>query len=236
MCGRSSLDKTEKQLEERFNSTFYSEDLEKYNQLPSWNVAPSHMHPIVTMEDVNHFQFFKWGLVPSWAKDPSIGFKMINARIETITEKPSFKKAVVSRRCIIPFDGYYEWKKINKQKQPYRIITKDQDVFCVAGIYERWVSPLGESLHSFSLITQEATEKLRDIHSRMPCILTPETEMLWLNQELPPQQALKLLVPYDENQLHAYPVSSRVGNVRNNDSKLIEEIPLQSNENFDLFS
>lgn len=134
MCGRSSLTKTEKELEERFNATFYSDTLVQYNPLPNYNVAPSHYLPVITNQDTSHFQALRWGLIPSWAKDKKIGYKMINARIETLFEKSTFKQAVSKRRCLVPADGFYEWQKITNQKgkiekQPYHIKTTDQEVF-----------------------------------------------------------------------------------------------------------
>ena len=128
MCGRASLTKVEKDLEERFHATFYSEDLERYNPLPNYNVAPTQMHPVITNTDPDHLQFFKWGLIPFWAKDEKIGSRMINSRIETILEKPAFRNAVNKRRCLVPFDGFYEWKKTPTGKIPYRIILKDKDL------------------------------------------------------------------------------------------------------------
>lgn len=221
MCGRSSLTKTEKELEERFNSTFYSEDLERYNPLPNFNVAPSHMHPVITNRDPDHFTPLRWGLIPSWAKDERIAYKMINARLETITEKPAYRNAVEHRRCIIPFDGFYEWKREGKLKIPYRICTTNTEVFSVAGIWEQWKSPKGEDVLSFSVITRSPNEIMKDIHDRMPAILLPEQERLWINNELSTDEALSLLEPYPSEWMKAYEVSSRVNNVRNNDPELI---------------
>ena len=141
MCGRSSLTKTEKEIEERFKATFYSEELERYNPLPNFNVAPTHMHPVITSQDPNHFHLFKWGLVPFWSKDNKSGAKMINARIETIAEKTAFKSLLNSKRCIVPMDGFYEWKTEGKNKVPFRIVTKDQAIFAVAGLWDCWNLP-----------------------------------------------------------------------------------------------
>jgi putative SOS response-associated peptidase YedK len=224
MCGRSSLTKTEKQLEERFDATFYSEDLERYNPLPNYNVAPSHMHPVISNMDPDHFQAFRWGLIPFWAKDMKVGYKMINARVETIFEKNSFKKAIETQRCIVPFDGFYEWKKeADGSKTPYRIKVKDIDIFSIAGIWERWKSPEGKEIYSFTLITQDADEYMQSIHNRMPAILTPESEKLWLQNDVSVKDLVQQLVlPLQDYELEAYPVASKVGNVRNNDSSLIE--------------
>ena len=222
MCGRSSLTKNEKELEERFNATFYSEDLERYNPLPNFNVAPTHLHPVVANQDKEHLQFFKWGLIPFWAKSPSIGSKMINARIETILEKPSFRNAVSKRRCIVPFDGFYEWKRSGKEKIPFRITLQDEGIFCIAGIWETWKDPEGETVYSFSLITQEPNEMMAEIHNRMPAILLPEQEQLWLDDSIPPKEAVEIIQPVPNDMLKAYQVSSRVNKVSENDEDLIK--------------
>ncbi len=235
MCGRSSLTKTEKELEMRFNATFYSENLEKYNPLPNFNVAPSHMHPVITNQDPTHFQPFRWGLIPFWAKDHKIGYKMINARKETVMEKTAFKKAIEKRRCIVPFDGFYEWKKVDGGKQPYRITLKDGGLFSVAGIWEKWKDPKGEIIYSFSLLTQEPNQLMANIHDRMPAILLPDQEKIWLDNELPAKDVLQMIIPYPDDALVAYPVSKAVGNVRNNDASLLKKIDDSTSEQRSLF-
>ena len=223
MCGRSSLTVTEKELEKRFNATFYSDDLERYNPLPNFNVAPTHMHPVMTNLDQDHLQFFRWGLIPFWAKDKKVGYKMINARKETLLEKSTFKNAVNKKRCIVPFDGFYEWKKTEDGKQPYRIVTTDTEIFSVAGLWERWKSPEHEDIYSFTLITQEPNELMADIHNRMPAILRPDQERDWLDMNIPSEDAIQMLQPYPSELMNAYPVAKRVGNVRENDEELIQE-------------
>ena len=234
MCGRSSLTKTEKELEARFNATFYSDELERYNPLPNFNVAPTHYHPVITNLEHNHIRLFRWGLIPSWAKDIKIGYKMINARKETITEKNSFKYALQKRRCLVPLDGFYEWKKLNKEKQPYHITTTDQEIFCCAGLWEIWQSPKDEVVESFTIITQPPNELLKDIHDRMPAILLPEQEQLWLDNSIPPEELLEMIEPYPQENMHAYPVSKRVGKVSENDRHLLD--PIEITKQGDLFS
>jgi putative SOS response-associated peptidase YedK len=221
MCGRSSLTKTERELEERFKSTFYSEDLERYNPIPNFNVAPSHRMPIITNQDPGHFRPLRWGLIPFWAKDPKIGYKMINARIETIQEK-TFRTALDKRRCLIPMDGYYEWKTIGKQKKPYRIVVQGGQLFAMAGLWEKWRSPAGEWIESYTIITQAASEKLATIHDRMPAILLPDQEKLWIDPSLSSSDALSLIIPYPDDGIDSYPVSDRVGKVTENDADLIK--------------
>lgn len=223
MCGRGSLTKVESELEERFDADFYSEDLERYNPLPSFNIAPTHWHPVITLGDKQHYNYLKWGLIPFWAKDQSIGSKMINARIEGLLEKPFFKSALEKRRCLVPMDGFYEWQKgEGKTKIPLRIQTTNQAIFFMAGIYDSWKNPEGKAIPSFSIITMPANEFMKPIHDRMPCILLPDEEKLWLEEGLSIQDSLGLLKQYPSEWMRAYEVSTKVNNVRNNDASLIE--------------
>ncbi len=229
MCGRSSLTKNEKEIEKRFNATFYSDELIRYNPLPNYNVAPTHMCPVITNEEPEKIHLFRWGLIPFWAKDVKIGYKMINARSETLLEKPSFKKAAESRRCIIPMDGFYEWKREGKQKTPYRITTTNVDIFAVAGIWEKWQDrQSSEIIYSFTIITQGPNELMEGIHDRMPAILLPEQEKIWLDTTLSASEVMKIIEPYPSELMKAYKVSSAVGNVRNNTADLI--LPLEDNK------
>lgn len=222
MCGRSSLTKNEKEIEKRFNATFYSDELERYNPLPNYNVAPTHMCPVITGEEPEKIHLFRWGLIPFWAKDVKIGYKMINARSETLLEKASFKKAAESRRCIVPMDGFYEWKREGKIKTPYRITTTNVDIFSVAGIWEKWTNKeKNEIIYSFTIITQGPNELMKDIHDRMPAILLPEQEKIWLDSTLSANEVMKIIEPYPSDLMKAYKVSSAVGNVRNNNADLI---------------
>jgi putative SOS response-associated peptidase YedK len=226
MCGRSSLTKTEKELEERFKASFYSDELQRYNPLPNFNVAPTHMQPVVTNKDFNRFNIYRWGLIPSWAKDEKVGYNMINARIESLLEKPSFKYLVEKKRCIVPMDGFYEWKKSGKEKQPYRIFTKDKEIFGVAGLYDSWQNPEGKIINSYTIITLEANEFMSDLHDRMPAIMSEEAEKLWLDDTIPSKDLLSLLVKYESKKMDCYPVSTKVGNVKETGKELIEPIQL----------
>ncbi|HZV43307.1 MAG TPA: SOS response-associated peptidase [Saprospiraceae bacterium] len=221
MCGRSSLTKTEKELEQRFRATFYSEDLERYNPLPNYNVAPTHMHPVITQEEPNTIHLYRWGLIPFWAKDMKIGASMINARIETIEEKPAFRQAFQKRRCIVPFDGYYEWMKTPEGKIPYRIKLKNTEIFTIAGLYETWKGPDQKVIHSFTLITQAADPVIAHLHDRMPLILMPEQEKLWIDAHVPTKDVINNIQPIPGDYITWYRVSDRVNNVRENDAGLI---------------
>ncbi len=224
MCGRSSLTKSEKELEKRFKASFYSEDLEKYNPLPNYNVAPTQVMPVITNNDTDHFLPMQWGLIPYWAKDKKIGYKMINARKETVLERSAYKSPMQKRRCLVPMDGYYEWKKNGKRKTPYRIKLNDQDLFAAAGLWEKWKSPSGELVFSFTILTQEPSEVIAHIHDRMPGILTAEQESAWLDMDIPASDALDIIQPYDSGAITCYPVSNRVGSVYENDAGLIDPV------------
>ena len=224
MCGRSSLTKTQKELEERFQANFYSEDLERYNPLPNFNVAPTQLHPVITLQEPTVIHLYRWGLIPFWAKDMKIGAKMINARIETITEKPAFKQAFEKRRCIVPFDGYYEWMKTPEGKIPYRIHVTNTEIFTVAGLYETWRNPEGKFIHSFAIITKEADPRIAHLHDRMPMILLPEQEKLWLDASVPSKDVLQNLQPVPGDWITWYRVSDRVNKVTENDIDLIKAV------------
>ena len=130
MCGRASLTRNEKELEERFNSGFYSEDIERYNPVPNYNLGPGQYHPVLTNDEPGMFNVLRWGLIPFWAKDEKIGYKMINARAETLEEKPAFRGALRNRRCLIPLDGFYEWEKRQKGiSLPYRFVLQKNEIF-----------------------------------------------------------------------------------------------------------
>ncbi|MBK8831203.1 MAG: SOS response-associated peptidase [Saprospiraceae bacterium] len=224
MCGRSSLTKTEKELEERFRATFYSDDLERYNPLPNFNVAPTHMHPVITQEEPRVIHLYRWGLIPSWAKDTKIGSKLINARIEGIEEKPSFRSAFQKRRCIVPFDGYYEWQKTPEGKIPYRIQLRDTEIFTIAGLYEHWKDPKGGIIHSFTLITHGADASISHLHDRQPMVLLPEQEALWLDANIPTKDLIHELGHIPGSHFTWYRVSDRVNKVSENDAGLIEAV------------
>lgn len=221
MCGRSSLTKTEKELEERFQADFYSEDLLPYNPLPNFNVAPTQFHPVITLQEPKIIHLYRWGLIPFWAKDMKIGAKMINARIEGIAEKPAFKQAFQKRRCLVPLDGYYEWLKTENGKIPYRIQVTNTEIFCVAGLYETWRNPEGKSIHSFTMITKEAEPEIAHLHDRMPLILMPEQEKLWLDENVPSKDVINALQPVPGDWITWYRVSDRVNKVTENDKELI---------------
>ena len=224
MCGRSSLTKVKKEIEARFKATFYSDELTRFNPLPNFNVAPTHMHPVITSDDVAHIHLYRWGLIPFWAKDVKIGSKLINARAETLLDKTAFRQSLSTKRCLVPLDGFYEWKINGKQKSPYRIIAKDQEIFSVAGLWDSWQNTNGDIIHSFTIITIAPNNLMKEIHDRMPAMLMKENESLWLDNDVKAKDALQLLLPYPSEQMEAYPVSDKVNSVKANDKSLIERI------------
>lgn len=150
----------------------------------------------------NEAVLMRWGLIPSWAKDPKIGYKMINARSESILEKPSFKKPFLSQRCLIPASGFYEWQHLDNKKIPYYFKLKDQDLFAFAGLYDEWKDPEGYPLKTFTIITTEPNEVVAPIHNRMPVILPEKSEDIWLDHTISdPQKLLSLLTPYKNSEM-----------------------------------
>ena len=218
MCGRFSLTKEEIEIEKRFNAKFYSNDLVK-----RYNVAPSQLALVITDENPHELQLFRWGLIPSWAKESSIGYKMINAKSETVFEKPSFRNLIKKRRCLVISDGFYEWKPLEgKQKQPYRIGLKGDELFAYAGLWDTWLDKdSGELVPSFTVITTRANDLVLPIHDRMPVILHREDEKKWLQHDLAKEAIDSLLDTFPSMEMKAYPVSTRVNSPKNDDEEII---------------
>ena len=214
MCGRYTITLSDGEISDYFNANF-SEDF-----FPNFNSAPTQHLPVITNDKQNIIQLFRWGLIPSWAKDQSIGNKMINSRVETITEKPSFKKAFQSRRCLVIADSYYEWKNQEDGKTPYRIKLKDSKVFAFAGIWETW----HKNIKTFSIITTEAEKELVQIHNRMPIILPFENIKCWLDDSLDQESALALLNENVKTGFEVYEVSRKVNSPINNSPELIRAV------------
>ncbi len=209
MCGRYSLSINKKMLEGHFNAKL----LESFK--PRFNAAPSQNLPVVTNLDPKQIQFFQWGLVPFWAKDEMIGSKLINARSETLLEKPSFRDSTRKRRCLIPADGFYEWKRSGKTKTPFRIHLKDESVYSMAGLWDSWEISDDHYLNSFTIITTEANEKVGEIHDRMPVILSKDAEKAWISNDLGQDDIESLLMPYPAEEMDYYTVSTELNRVEN---------------------
>ena len=224
MCGRYTLSTPIEKLAEDFG---IGRPLPKVR--PSYNVAPTQEVAAVLADasadgEVRRLEMLRWGLIPPWADDPGIGARMINARSETVAEKPSFKRAFKARRCLIPADGFYEWQKTNGGKQPHHIRMSSGQPFAFAGLWERWGRD-EEEIWSCTILTTGANEILGEIHHRMPVILPPDDYELWLDPEVrEPDQLLPLLVPYPAEDMEAYPVSRRVNSPSNNEPDCVERV------------
>jgi len=219
MCGRFTLNITPSKLTEYFDIT---DDLDFS---PSWNIAPSsQINSIVADESGSkHLQTMRWGLIPSWAKDETIGNKLINARSETVAEKPSFRSAFKRRRCLIPASGFYEWKTENGIKQPWYISLMSGEPMAFAGLWETWNPKEGESIESCCIITTAANSFMEPIHERMPVILYPEQWSFWLSQqEHLPDRLLPLICSQESKSMQAWPVTRELNRAGfRNDSGLI---------------
>jgi putative SOS response-associated peptidase YedK len=214
MCGRYSFAVEDELIKERFGVSVRSAVWKaKYNCAPTQDLA------VISNAEPGTLNVYRWGLIPSWAKDPAIGNRMINARAETVTEKPSFRNAFRSRRCLVLADSFYEWKRDGSGKIPHRILMNDGSPFAMAGIWDKWISPDGEIVHSFSILTTTPNDLMKEIHDRMPVILPRQDEKLWLGNSLE-DELLGLLKPFTAAEMKAYPVSKLVNNPRVDGSDL----------------
>ncbi|MET1247460.1 SOS response-associated peptidase [Sporolactobacillus sp. STCC-11] len=223
MCGRFTIIAPYDYIVYRFRVQHTSGE-EHYET--SYNVAPGqNILTVIRGANGNRMGYLRWGLIPSWAKDEKIGYKLINARAESITEKPSFRDSFRRRRCVIVADSFYEWSHhVPKEKIPYRFMMKSGDLFAMAGLWDSWTTKDHRVIYSCTIITTEANELMKPIHDRMPVILSKEDEAEWLDP-LSETQALKLMLrPYDSNQMQRYEVSKDVNSTRNNAPYLIEKL------------
>jgi putative SOS response-associated peptidase YedK len=192
MCGRYSITVSPDQLAAHWNA-----ELPEAPIISRQNAAPSETLPTLLNDGANRIQMLRWGLIPRWAEDESIGNKLINARAETVAEKPSFRDAFKKRRCLVLADAFYEWQKIDaKRKQPMRIALKSGEPFAFAGLWETWRDPEGQMLRTFTIITTTPNDLSAPIHDRMPVILTREGEARWLDGATSADDLQALLVPY----------------------------------------
>ena len=218
MCGRYTLRTPVEKLAEEFGFEATSVELP-----PKYNVAPTQEVAAVLSEGgERHLELLRWGLIPSWADDPGIGSRMINARAETAPEKPSFRRAFRERRCLIPADGFYEWKRTNGTKQPYCIRMREGRPFAFAGLWESWKDDGGPEIRSCAILTTAPNALAGEIHDRMPVILPAGSYDAWLDPEAEKEELVALLAPYPEAEMEAYPVSRFVNSPSNNDPRCIE--------------
>ena len=216
MCGRYTLSTPAGRLAEVFQLDSTVEITPSYNVAPTQQVAA-----VLEDEGGRRLEMLRWGLVPSWADDPEIGSRMINARSETAPEKPSFRRAFRGRRCLIPADGFYEWKRENGGKQPYYFRMQDGRPFAFAGLWESWEKGDGP-LRTCAILTTRANSVLEEIHDRMPVILPHDAYNAWLDPDADREELGELMIPYPEGDLETYPVSRFVNSPRNNDERCIE--------------
>lgn len=225
MCGRYTLTARTETLAEMFDVKGNLPELPS-----SYNVAPGREVAAVLEDDSEggvqrRLEMLRWGLIPAWADDPGIGYRMINARSETAPTKPSFRRAFRNRRCLIPADGFFEWKKEDGGKQPYHFRLKDGEPFAFAGLWEVWKDPDGETIRSCAILTTEANAVVGQVHARMPVILPVEDHDMWLDSSFEEKDPLaELLRPYPADEMEAYPVSRFVNRPGNDDERCVERV------------
>lgn len=233
MCGRYRLSRR-KQLVAEYFDAIAGED--EWN--PRYNIAPTQPVPVIRRNprtDVREWSLLRWGLIPSWATDPGIGARMINARSETVGATASFREPFRSQRCLIPADGFYEWQRNGKDKQPYCFEVSDGGLFAFAGLWDRWTDTRGQAVESCSILTTAANPLLQEIHNRMPVILQPDDYNSWLDSGgHDTKRVSTLLVPY-AGSMRRYPVSARLNHVQNDDVECAEAIELESPSQGQLF-
>ncbi|OLO29019.1 hypothetical protein BTR23_16735 [Alkalihalophilus pseudofirmus] len=222
MCGRFTLTADPSLLRDEFEiaNEFETQYTHRYNIAPSQNILS-----IINDGHVNRAGYLRWGLIPSWAKDSKIGYKLINARAETLAEKASFKHAYKKRRCMVIADSFYEWKKVHKNKVPMRIKLVNHDVFAMAGLWERWHSQEGNIIYSCTIVTTSPNLFMKDIHDRMPVILTKDAQDVWLNPSIEDPTILNtVLHPFPAHEMEAYEVSTEVNSPKNDSPALITPV------------
>lgn len=224
MCGRFTLTRTTDEVARRFGA-----DAGQFRFPLQYNIAPTQIVAAVRQNGARTLEAFQWGLIPFWARDPQIGSRLINARAETLAEKPAFKHALTRRRCLIPSDGFYEWKKEGRSRQPVYIRRRDGALFAFAGLWETWESPEGEVRRTCVIITVEPNALLVGIHNRMPAILTLDNEAVWLDPgEKSLARLLSCLTPYPAQEMEYYPVSRLVNSPANDSPECLR--PLDADE------
>jgi putative SOS response-associated peptidase YedK len=230
MCGRYRLSRRKQIIEEYFDSVSEEQDWS-----PRYNIGPTQPVPVIRQnpkEPIRELSLVRWGLIPSWARDPSAAAKMINARSETAGTNPAFRDALKFRRCLILGDGFYEWQKSGKTKQPYCFEVNEGTLFAFAGIWDRWKNPNGNAVDTCSILTTTPNAVTSAIHDRMPVILDPDSYDLWLDPGMRDVVAAsELLKPYDARQMRCYPVSTRVNHVTNDDQECSAPVELAESQN-----
>jgi putative SOS response-associated peptidase YedK len=226
MCGRYARKSAQELLAEWFEM-----DLEQMRWAPAWNAAPQSFQPVVRLskdDGQREATLMRWGLIPAWAKDARIGLNTINARAEEAATKPAFRAALKKRRCLVPADSYYEWQQTGpKTKQPYAIALTSSEPIAFAGLWESWHDAGGNELDTFTILTIAANERLAAIHNRMPVIIERKNYDRWLDADETSPPPTDILSRNNADQMRAWPVSNRVGNIRNNDASLLDRASIR---------
>ena len=224
MCGRYTLSTPAGKLAKQFRLDHEPTLFARYNIAPTQDVPVVRLVPQSPEPATRQLVMMHWGLIPRWARDRDIGNRLINARSETVTEKPSFKDAFQKRRCLLPADGFYEWHPQGSRKQPHLIRMADAEPFALAGLWERWDEPDGEPVESCTIVTTQANELMKPIHHRMPVILDPNDYARWLDPQA--SGVHELLRPYPADAMTAAPVSTRVNNPRNESPRCAQTLEI----------
>lgn len=220
MCGRFAFDADLGQVTNRFDAGTSLSSVSRH-----YNVAPGMQMPIILRQSPNTAVLARWGLIPFWAKDPKIGYKMINARAEGIAEKPAFRRPFRGQRCLVPTTGFYEWRHVDGDKVPYYIHLKTESLFAFAGLYDEWKDVEGRGLLTFTIIMTAPNALMQPIHDRMPVIFGKDEEGMWLDADFQDINILqKLLDPYPASEMEAYPVSKAVNNPENDTKSTLHRV------------
>jgi putative SOS response-associated peptidase YedK len=230
MCGRYRLSRRKQLVEEYFDTADWQDDWS-----PRYNIAPTQPVPVIRQhpkEPVRQLSLMKWGLIPSWAPITSVAASMINARSETAATKPAFRDALKSRRCLISADGFYEWRRDGKTKQPFCFEVNEGQLFAFAGLWDRWKDPSGNWIKTCSILTTTPNAVTASVHDRMPVILDPDSYDLWLDPGMTKVEAVSdLLKPCDAERMRCYPVSTRINRVANDDEECSAPVELAEIQN-----
>ena len=218
MCGRKTLTKGKIEIIQAMLVDGWNDDW-----IPSYNIAPTQNTPILIHNEKRIIKTMRWGLVPSWAKDLKMGSRLINARLETLPEKPSFRNLLTSNRCVVITDGYYEWMQTGDGKIPYYICHPQNNILPMAGLWDKWIDGNNEEYHTYTIITTQPAKSISHIHNRMPVILKFDEIDDWINANNLLEKALKMLAPFI-NPLEFYPISNFVNSPKNNSKICIQPL------------